>query len=273
MSGNRGKVFAEIIAIDAWHKPFGSSRAKVSLHADVVFSTARLGGEKESPVRFRLSLKRAEVVVIIPDTEPIKINRASVAREKMRLKGNRVQIVARSKKGAVKGRAAASIGKKSVGAEMAASAQLDAESLLNDRIEFKEDVSSIIVKQSKTRDGHYRWELAALASRVLDGRAWDPVKEPRLNLRDLRSDRSHGIAPVVRIVVRCLKEDLIIDDLQIKDETIWTKLQSSAGLRNKMAAAECYIRDRLTREGLEFGDLSDPFGQLTLAEVLAEGEE
>jgi hypothetical protein len=37
-----------------------------------------------------------------------------------------------------------------------------------------------------------------------------------------------------------------------------------------MAAAESYIRDRLSEEGLDVKNIDDIFGQLTLANVTAE---
>ena len=70
-SDNRKRALADLVTIDVWHDDFGKRR--VNLHADVVFGTARVGGESESQVRFRLSVKRAEVVVIVPDFEPVSI--------------------------------------------------------------------------------------------------------------------------------------------------------------------------------------------------------
>ena len=60
-SDNRKRAFADVVTVDAWHGSFLEGHAKVDLHVDVVFGTARVGGESQSPVRFRLSAKRAEV--------------------------------------------------------------------------------------------------------------------------------------------------------------------------------------------------------------------
>jgi hypothetical protein len=77
---NRRRAFADVVSIDAWHEPFDANEGTVDLHADVVFGTARVGGETESPIRFRLSIKRAELLVVIPNSEPVKIDRKSVSR-------------------------------------------------------------------------------------------------------------------------------------------------------------------------------------------------
>ena len=71
---NRKRGLAEVVSIDAWHERFGESCDRADLHANVTFMTGRLGGEPESQVRFRLSLKRAEIVVVIPETEPLSVD-------------------------------------------------------------------------------------------------------------------------------------------------------------------------------------------------------
>ena len=80
-SHNRKRIFTDLVSIEAWHKEFTDKRRKVDLHADVVFMTARVGGEKESKVRFRLSLKRAEFVIVIPESEPVDVDKFSISRE------------------------------------------------------------------------------------------------------------------------------------------------------------------------------------------------
>jgi hypothetical protein len=105
---------------------------------------------------------------------------------------------------------------------------------------------------------------------ILAGRPWDAEQMPRLKLKDLRKDRTRGIPPTVRVEVRCKREDLDIQGIEIKDGRRWSGLKSRLGILNKLAAAESYIRDRLTEEGLEVKNISDPFGQLTLASATAE---
>lgn len=128
----------------------------------------------------------------------------------------------------------------------------------------------MIVTQSQTSEGHYRWSIEPGTAKILKGRPWDPMKQPRLKLLDKRKDRSRGIPPTVRIEVRCRREDLVIEDLQAKDETLWKSLQRRVGFRNRMAAALSFIRDRLSEEGLDVNNIDDIFGQLTLGSVNAE---
>ena len=77
---NRKRILADVVTVDVWHSPFDENKGTADLHVDVVFDEGRMGGENESQVRFRLSLKKAELVLLLPPTEPIKIDKSTVAR-------------------------------------------------------------------------------------------------------------------------------------------------------------------------------------------------
>jgi hypothetical protein len=102
-SDNRKRAFADVVTVDAWHEEFDDAHSKVDLHTDVVFGTARVGGEPESPVRFRLSVKRAEVVIIIPELEPVSVDRASVSRDSPDYEGHLTEVVERTIQANAKG--------------------------------------------------------------------------------------------------------------------------------------------------------------------------
>jgi hypothetical protein len=154
----------------------------------------------------------------------------------------------------------------SANAEAAAGVKL----ISNRKLETSTTVDFMKVTQSKTADDHYRWTIEARRTRTLEGRPWDGVKEPRLKLIDQRKDRSKGIPPSVRVEVRCRREDLIIEDLEVKDETVWKSLKSKVGFANRLAAAESYIRERLAEEGFEISNVNDIFSELVLGSATAE---
>jgi hypothetical protein len=138
------------------------------------------------------------------------------------------------------------------------------------KLEISEILQFIEVNQSKTAEGDYRWSVQAATTNSLEGRPWDPVKRPRLKLVDERKDRSRGIPPTVRVEVRCRREDLIIEDLEVKDERVWDSIKRRAGFKNRIAAAESYIRGRLLAEGLEVGNMRDIFSTITLGSATAD---
>ena len=61
---NRKRALADVVTVDAWHAEFSNDAPRVDLHIDVVFGVGRIGGGESAGVRFRLSLRRAEVVVV-----------------------------------------------------------------------------------------------------------------------------------------------------------------------------------------------------------------
>lgn len=267
---NRRKAFADVVTIDAWHNAFNGAQARVDLHADVVFGTARLGGEVEAPVRFRLSVKRAEVVVIIPDSEPLSVDPTSVAREVPEQQGRLTEVFESATSANAKGNA--SVGFSSNGIKVATGGEVGVQGHIstNKKIEVSADVHFMTITSSKTADGDYRWIIQPSTTNTLDGRPWDATKQPRLMLIDRRNDRTKGIPPTVRVEVRCLREDLIIEDLEIKNEGAWEAAKRRVGFKNRFAAAVSYIRDRLVDEGLEARNIDDIFGQVTLASATAE---
>lgn len=269
-SDNRRRAFADVVTIDAWHDDFSEEISKADLYADVVFGTARVGGDPEAPIRFRLSVKRAEVVVVIPELEPVSVDQKSVSRDAPELEGRLTEVVEQAIHATAKGAVAA--GASSTGLTASASAEVAAQGEVSasKKLELSAPIQLILVTQSKTDDGQYRWMLEPGTSSILKGRPWDAVKRPRLKLVDRRKDRTKGIPPTVRVEVRCRREDLVIEDLEIKDEKLWITVKNNIGFNNRMAAAESYIRDRLAEEGLEVKNIHDVFGHLTLGSTTAQ---
>lgn len=79
-NSNQSRAFADLVSIDAWHDQFGDGVQSVSLHADVTFGRAPFGAESESNVTFRLSVKEAELVLVVPSTEPAIVDKRTVLR-------------------------------------------------------------------------------------------------------------------------------------------------------------------------------------------------
>jgi hypothetical protein len=267
---NRMRAFADVVSIDAWHDEFSTNRLHADLHADVVFGTARVGGETDSPIRFRLAIKRAEVVLIIPELEPISIDRASVARDSPVFEGRRVETIERRSQLNAQGKGSGSISRENLGLSASVEGKAESDLSKSQKVEISSPVQLMLVTQSKTVEGFYRWIITPAMEKTLEGRPWDAASQPRLRIIDERKDRTKGLPPVVRIEVRCRREDLAIEDLQIKSKSIWEKTKSRIGFRNRLAAAESYIRDRLRNEGLEVNNIEDRFGKVTLGSVIAQ---
>ncbi len=269
-SENRRRALAEVVSVDAWHDEFCQKASKVDLHVDVVFDTGRIGGEAESPVRFRLNVKQADVVVVIPETEPVFVEKKSVSRDTPQLQGKMTETFERTARGNVKGSVGGSISSTNLNAAASAETGAEASVAASKKVEVTAALQLMVVTQSMTPDGHYRWSLRPSKGTVLRGRPWDADRAPRLKIVDQRKDREKGIPPTVRVEIRCRREDLEITEINVKNETIFEAAKRRAGFRNRLAAAEAYIRDRLIREGLTIRNFDDSFGELTLANIIAE---
>jgi hypothetical protein len=266
---NRKRIFADAVTVDAWHEPFGK-KPKVDLHVDVVFGEARLGGEADSPVRFRLRLKRAEVVVVVPETEPARVAKNSISRDAPTARVRVSKSTKRSSRVGADGHASGSVSTKSANAKGGISAYGKLSTNTDNFVKVTRNSDAMEVTQSQTGEGHYRWIIVASGGEHLNGRPWDGKKVPRLTLVDTRKERAKGIPPSVRVEIHCKREDLIIEDIILKDETLWQKTTNRLGFNNRRAAAESFIRERLIREGLEVKDMSEMYSNLALASVTAE---
>ena len=89
-SDNHQRIFAEVVSVQAWHDSFDSKVSKADLSVDVVFGEARIGGEVVSPIRFKLELRRADLIVVIPETEPVSVDLSSLSRDAPLRKGRRI---------------------------------------------------------------------------------------------------------------------------------------------------------------------------------------
>jgi hypothetical protein len=227
---NRRRAFADAVAIDAWHDDFSNGQTRVDLHADVVFGTARVGGEIDSPVRFRLSIKQAEVIVIIPENEPVSVDKESVSRDSPELSGRLTELIEGTSQANVEGAASTSISPTRLAGSVSAQIRAQASFSANKKLEVSTDVQ-MIVTQSTNADGHYRWLIQPRISTTLEGRPWNAKERPRLRLVDQRGDRSKGIPPTVRVEVRCRREDIAIEDLEVKDEIFGSPSSGEQGSR------------------------------------------
>lgn len=269
---NRKRAFADVVTIEAWHDNFDSDHPKVDLHADVVFGIARLGGELESPVRFRLSVKRAELVVIIPDLEPVSVDAKSVSRDSPEFQGHLTEVTEEAVSTNLEAGVSGVLNTKGASVSASGATSMQTGRTAKKKLEMSAEVKLLIVTQSRSPEGFYRWLIERGDGASLDGRPWDASAQPRLKLIDERSDRSKGIPPTVRVEVRCRREDLDISDVQIKDENIWDAVKARAGFKNRMAAAEAYIRMKLAEEGLYADNFDDIFGRVTLGSTTAQSD-
>jgi hypothetical protein len=261
-------VFGETVSVDAWYEPFNEERTTADLRVDVTFrKDVPVGAEPESPVRFRLSLHRAEIVVILPDHGSIGIDRDSVAREMPDVSGQRTDKEATTQNLAAK--AEAGIGS-TTGFVAKASMEGSMSHTSASETEFKQNIKLMLVMHSATRDGH-SWEIKPTSGDKLEGKPWDAVKEPRLKIIDKRTSRKRNFLKDIIIEVRCRREDLCITELKLKDEAKESARMFRKRNSNPEAAARGYIHARFATAGLDVdvGSIDEKFIKLVLSRISA----
>lgn len=265
---NQAKALAEVVTAEAWHRAFAEGRTRADLHVDVVFGTGRIGGGDPSGVRFRLALKRAELVVVAHLHEPVRIDPSSVRRDAPKPVGGTIEAKAKVSK-SVGLSADGQVGASAKGIKAAANAKVSAAfAASNNRTLTSTKIfRGMEVTQNKI-DGDYRWVIEPAAGEaILQGRPWDAEKLPRLQLVDQRPVGTKSMPPSVRIEVRCLREDLEITNIKLDGTPDWSLIKRRKHAQNRQIAAEAAIRTLLAREGLVTSDMDDPYAQLTLAVV------
>jgi len=258
---NNPRAFARTVTVQSWRTPFSENRAEADLHIYVSFDTARIGDDEdisEWPVRFRLSLKRAELHVLKDPSGVIHIPHSSIVRSEP-------QTIQREHKQEtlVKLNAEGCLAAKTTGLDASALIEGSGATAITDSIqEIGEDVGMKVSHQIDDRG--YIFSFKPIMSDRLEGTPWSS-KTPRMKVRDQKTDRKRGEPPEIKVEVRCAREDLIIEDIQFRDKTFitWDKLT-----KKKKFMVEQYLRDELCRFGFYCGDLSQPFTELLLADAI-----
>ena len=258
---NNPRIFEETVGLEVWRKPFDRERGEADLHIDVVFGAGGRVGSGQDPVRFRLSLKRAEIHVIKDRGGRLEIVRGSIYRPPS---ATATSTTVTEKSTAVEAGAGLKISQNSVTGGAGADAKASITSK-NRTEQTRELVPMEVMPWPRHLEGRYTFRIAPAIGACLEGRPW-LATTPLMKLRDKSSYRTKGDAPEVSIQIHCLREDLLIEDIElISRPGWWNKLT-----RNKQLIVEQYIKDELSKLSWECGDLADKFARIVLADAVPE---
>lgn len=256
---NTKRALEQAVSIDGWIGTF-DDKGEATVHADIVFRQGVFGEHKEAPVRFKIALKRAEIVVRCPGDSPLRIIRKSIERTQPRAAAI-VNTQTKKERGwSLSG--LLSLGKSS-NAELTANGNIANTRSTN--TELSERVTAILNQHFSTPDGHPAWEVAhsATHSPHLVGAPWDAAEAPRLKVKR----NGATFEPTMMLEVRCRREDIEIIDLEFKDPEKQAHLKRKKGYANNLAAAEELIKLELQKAGfLEIPDLSEQHSRLLIAD-------
>lgn len=268
---NTHRSLRQLVAIEAWFRQSSSDKRRYTLHASVTFDVERLGAGEGANLRFRLAVKKCEVVFLTPSSGFFGVDPSSVRSPKP-LRPHEVETLKKTTR-AIGGRIGLSI--KGLMPSPSGDAEASAKRETSSAVASKQEVSPYLELSKRSVDNHRAWSLDG---RFLpDGRLWGPVwdaeQEPRLTVVDnrpdavMQKDADMGFPPLSRIEVRCLREDIDIYDIQFKDAEEDKQFRRKLGHQARIKAAEAFLRQQILREGLRVGDLSDRFSELTILDT------
>lgn len=259
LGANNPRVFAQTVALDAWRSPFDGTRGEADLHIDVVFASGgRAGGGEDAPVRFRLSLKRAEIHVVLDGENILQVNKKSLMRTEIGT-SKTSKTSESTTQGAIEG--SLDLSRTSVGA----SANIKAKKSLQitEKMEQTQETGPMIVTHWTTERG-YAFKIEPKNANRLIGPPWH-AETPVMKVRDTNFEREKGEPPEVRVEIHCLREDLIIEDIQFTS-TLFPSWLSMP--RKRQIAVEQFLKDELQKHGMDCGDLNDKFARIVLGDVM-----
>ncbi|WP_193173166.1 hypothetical protein [Nisaea nitritireducens] len=217
----------------------------------------RVGGG-DAPVRFQLLLKKAAVHVVMDSAEVLKVVASSVRREPLaKVEFNKVAKTEKSASGSV----GTNLSSRNLNGEIRAA--IEGHTHVVEEHRESGTYSSMKVVHKKCEDGYAFIIESKNGSDRLSGQPW-PSSEVMMKIKDSRHKREIGESPDPRIEIRCLREDIIVQNIRFTNDSVfsWKSLT-----RNKKTIVEQYIKDELFRLGYLIHDISNPYETLKIADV------
>jgi len=269
---NTHRSLKSLVSVNAWFEQDESDPRRFALRARVSFREERLGGDAETKVTFKLSVKRCDMVFIPPNGPAFTVDPKSVKIPKP-LNPKSVTMRGASE---TKGEGSGTLSLNPMNLIAGAKAKIS-----HGRERSEQAVSEQTIdwyhEAWSTMDGNHAWSVDGrdLNDRRLAGPAIDDTGEPRLVLIDKRSDEvrerdeDRQLPPMAAIKVSCLREDIDIYEISFKnpeDEKL-AKSNRENKKKREMVAREV-LKEALIREGLLFGEIvTDPYAEMTICDV------
>lgn len=267
-SNPRQMPFPSVVALDVWAKPVPKKAGIYSLHVDVTFGEGREGGELESQVEFRLEVAAAAIWVGDGSSMDAPVIDSDHVRREF---GTSPAIRRTTKLGSVdatKARGKAGVGIKNLkpNASIAIDAGVERNRTTKVETTITEKPRLIEVKHSPSAvQGVHVFNVKASQDDTLSGKPWDPKSEPLARV----GRRSGGpIAEVLAVSVRVKWDDLVISDVEPKDQSL--KARMSRLGQNQRIAAQQYIKHQIAKLGMPTGDPGSKFSEIVFANVRVE---
>ena len=252
---NNPRNWGGAVSLEVYRGEYTSEETIANLYINVNFVTGRVSEKAKSGLRFKLSLRRAEVCILKDASGTLKIPLSDIYRPGS-IQAEYEEESSRSddvKVGAKLGHSGAS-----------ACAESATDSSQRDKLVYKAPIDAIRVMHRRNGDEHI-YDLSPLSAETLIGAPWQPGR--KILSLDASACGVGYEAPEPLIQIRCLREDLEISDIQYHGGSVFN---FSALTKNKQVAVEAYIKERLALCVLHQEDLSDPYATIVIADAVPE---
>lgn len=266
---NSTRALEQAVSVDGWIGTF-DERGVATVHTDIVFRQGAFGDDPKDLVRFKIALKKAEIILRVPGHEPLRVIKSSITRTTSATIGKKKTTI--NTKTGIAGKIAAKLGlTPKVEGDGTATFSREGET----DFEITEDVARFVEQHFTTPDGHAGWELRSNrdVDKYLDGAPWDPIERPRLSVKKDADRNADGDKPTMMIEVRCAREDIEILDLEEKDSERQAIFRNKKNRSANLAAAEQIIKNELERIGfMEIADISEKHSRILIADKIISEE-
>lgn len=271
---NKRRTLHRLAVTNAWFDLLKSEGPpRYAFRMDVSFREERLGGEEGDPVRFRIGLKRCEVVVILPRTENrLKISRRSIASGTMPA----TVILETETTATSAAEGSGSLGVGPSGATGNAGFSASASRKRTVKAKATQSAPALLGTRSESSDGDLSWIITRTdGDEILQGMLWSAKHdEPRFELIDQRPEEVRskesitGLHQTLTVEIRCKREDLDIKGIELTDPEENKVMSRLLNRRKKDKVAEAFIKKKLQEEGLRVGNISEPFSDMVVGDLI-----
>lgn len=262
MNANIKRCLKNVVSLDGWIGEF-TDQGKANVHVDVVFRDALFGDKPDHRVTFKITLKRAEVFLIVDDDAPFKIVKSTISRTVSD------SITSQKQDSFVEhsGEADAAAKLSKVGLSGGASAKGTVKTSKKTTNSSEKAIREYAI-QHFADGASPGWEINRSDGKSMGGAPWDANQEPRLKVK-----RNHPSGTneqlTIKLELRCRRQDLVISDIAFIDPKKKSLFNTGNFQTQKLVAAVQVIKDELCDSGLlTNGDLSKDAVTLLIADTI-----
>ncbi|MGY3439461.1 MULTISPECIES: hypothetical protein [unclassified Marinovum] len=265
---NSSRIISELVSLEAWYAPLKFDFTS-PFHVALAFNEARYTGASDTPVEFKVRLKRATLVVVCDERlrvpKSTKVRQYPKRQRTMKIVEQAESSASSSDEKNVKGKAAAS-GTKPPSIELEAGSKTNATTTekTGGQREMQECLEQLVHLTYREVAGEHHWDCKPTHQNHLDGIGHDGL-ESIMEISPLVEKRLEDMS--VRVFLKCVADDFEIVEISAKP-SVKERIFGDDLIR-RLALAREVTKYKLKEAQLEVVELEPRFQEVVLADILA----